>query len=286
MIEREATTHNLLTHTHIHTQNDNRQIKTVMRKTNHPQQPPQQQLQSLLRVPLPRVKGTALLCCDLSLLPHLLTQSLFSYCQRNCGVWSTISLTMVLMFPISSLRMVSLIRSRRKPHPQSQLHTTLLYLFDLIRFIRECLDTGTAFPASLGDEGTHAVAETLVCFLGDLPSPIIPDALYQQCIEYSSTRELCCQVSPKNNYILNFTIISPTLSLLTTQSHNHICSHQLILSLTHNKYSLYHFAFFPFSLSLLFHSLTFSHSFCYSSENCATAQHQLCSVALSRVSYA
>lgn len=51
--------------------------------------------------------------------------------------------------------------------------------------IRECLDTGASFM--LYNFGVHSMAEVLIRFLEALSEPVIPFALYQQCIDASSS---------------------------------------------------------------------------------------------------
>lgn len=51
---------------------------------------------------------------------------------------------------------------------------------------RECLDTGADF----GERGVsvHSVASTLLAFLNELPEPVVPRALFAECMEASGSR--------------------------------------------------------------------------------------------------
>lgn len=96
--------------------------------------------------------------------------------------------------------------------------------------IRECLDIGASFM--LYNFGVHSMAETLIRFLESLSEPVIPFALYQQCIDasssYQAARRIVCTQLTAVHYNTFYYLISFMQELLTHKDKNGLTQERLV----------------------------------------------------------
>ena len=95
--------------------------------------------------------------------------------------------------------------------------------------IRECLDTGASFM--LYNFGVHSMAEVLIRFLEALSEPVIPFALYQQCIDasssYQAARHIVCTQLTAVHYNTFYYLMSFMQELLDHKEKNGLTQDRL-----------------------------------------------------------
>lgn len=102
--------------------------------------------------------------------------------------------------------------------------------------IRECLDTGSAFPAECNP---HALAEVMVTFLAALPEPVLPATFYPDNeLDPSRIRGFCRKIFessefPTLNYNVFVYVISFLKEIINAQSGNNLSSEHGVLLIEH-----------------------------------------------------
>ncbi|EGG16677.1 RhoGAP domain-containing protein [Cavenderia fasciculata] len=97
-----------------------------------------------------------------------------------------------------------------------------------IEQIKECLDTGTPFPAF----SNHSMAEVIIRFLEALCDPVIPFTLYQQALDGSSAVLSCKTLVshlPSVNYNVFFYLISFLTEVLSHHDQNSLSADKLAI---------------------------------------------------------
>ncbi|KAJ8290193.1 hypothetical protein GJAV_G00009790 [Gymnothorax javanicus] len=88
--------------------------------------------------------------------------------------------------------------------------------------IRDCLDSGV--PESLPGSN-HSVAEALLLFLDALPEPVIPFAVFQQCLDCCSNSSQCTKIiselPPCHKNVFDY-LMAFLRELLKNSAHNHL----------------------------------------------------------------
>lgn len=96
--------------------------------------------------------------------------------------------------------------------------------------IRECLDTGA--PFTLHSFGVHSMAEVLVRFLEALSEPVIPYALYQQCLDaaasYQAARRIVSTQLTAVHYNTFYYLMSFLQELLGHKDKNGLSQERLV----------------------------------------------------------